>query len=216
MEVRHLPRVRRQHCRGKHIIISQDARVPGSCSAQRRLASTAASPAGFSPSTPSRISGRRSDTATPASSRSPHAPSPPVTKFQGAIPATGACASNSAPLSQGTRACASSAAPPATGAFATRAAPLSQNTEACALNAAPPATGARASSAAPLSYGIIQATGVCASGAAPLSLGTGPAHQVPPPLATRSAVVSLPRRHVFPFSEGVLLLHLPAMRWRSV
>ena len=85
---------------------------------------------------------------------------------------------------------------------------------ACALSAAPPATGA--SSAAPLRYGISQATLACALSAAPLSLGTGPAHQAPPPRATRRAVVRLLRLHVAPFSEGVLLLHLPAMRWRSV
>ena len=114
--------------------------------ASNRPVSIAASLAGFPPGTSSRLSSRRSDTATPAFARSPRAPSPPVTKFQGAMPATGACASSAAPLSQGTGA--------------------------CALSAAPSATGARASGAAPLSYGIIQATGACASSAAPLGLGT--------------------------------------------
>ena len=56
--VRHVPRVRRQHCRGKksqfHMIS-----VQGSSSARRRPVSTAASPAGFSPGTSSRIPGRR-------------------------------------------------------------------------------------------------------------------------------------------------------------
>ena len=130
----------------QNTFISQDARVADSSSAQRRPVSIAASPAGFPPSTSSRISGRRSDAATPDYPRSPRASSPPVTKFQGGMPATGACASSAAPLSQGTGS--------------------------CALSAAPSATGARASGAAPLSYGIIQATGACASGAAPLGLGT--------------------------------------------
>ena len=37
-----------------------------------------------------------------------------------------------------------------------------------------------------------------------------------PPPATRRAVVRLLRQHVAPIREGVLLLHLPAMRWRLV
>ena len=41
----------------------------------------------------------------------------------------------------------------------------------------------------------------------------GPAHQAPPPPATRRAVLRLLRLHVAPISEGFLLLHLPAVRW---
>ena len=102
--------------------------------------------------------------------RSPHAPSPPVTKFQGAMLATGACASSAAPLSQGTGA--------------------------CALSAVPSATGARASGPAPLGYGIIQETGACASGAAPLSLGTGACapSAAPPSHAPRSVQTAAPTR----------------------
>ena len=66
---------------GENTLISQDARVLGSFSAQRRPISTAASPAVFSPSTLSRIPGRRSDTATPASTSSPRPPRLPDTKF---------------------------------------------------------------------------------------------------------------------------------------
>ena len=88
--VRHLPRVRRQHCRGTKTFISQDCRVPSSFSTQRRLASTTASPAAFSPSMLSRVPSRRSNTATSASSSSPWAPAPPVKTFQGAVPVTGA------------------------------------------------------------------------------------------------------------------------------
>ena len=69
--------------------------------------------------------------------------------------------------------------------------------------------GDRALGAATLSYDIIQATGACASGAAPLSLGTEACapSAVPPSHA---------RLHVVPFRDGVLFLHLLAMRWRSV
>ena len=66
--MRHLPRVHRQHYRGKKL--SQDSRVIGLSSAQRRRASTAVSPAGLPPSTSSRKSGRHSDTATLASAAS--------------------------------------------------------------------------------------------------------------------------------------------------
>ena len=152
---------------------SQDALVLGSSSAQHRPVSTAASPAGFPPSTSSRTSGRRSDTATPASAESPWAPSLPVTKFQGAMPVTGACASSAAPLSQGTGA--------------------------CALGAVPSATGVRALSASPLSYDVIQATGACASGAAPLSLGTGVRAPTAAPSshAPRSSQTAAPARRSF-------------------
>ena len=68
-------------------------------------------------------------------------------------------------------------------------------------SAAPPATGysasSRASSATPLSYGIFQTTGACAP-------------------VTRRAVVRLLRLNGVPFSKGVLLVHLPVMRWRLV
>ena len=95
---------------------------------QRRPASTAALPAGFPPSASSRMPGRRSDTFTPASTSSPRAPIPPVSKFHGTMPATGACASSAAPLSQGTGACVLCAAPPTTGACAWGTAPLSLGT----------------------------------------------------------------------------------------
>ena len=147
--------------------------------------------AGRKPSTSSRISGRRIDAAMPASTSSPRAPPPPVTTFEGAMPATGICASSVAPLCQGTAA--------------------------CALSAAPPATGVRASSVAPLSYGIIQATGVLCLGHHSSQHRHGsPRTKRRPPPATRRAVVRLLRLHVTPFSEGVLLLRLPPMRWRSV
>ena len=97
-----------------------------------------------------RVSGRRSDTAAPTSARSPRAPSPPVTKFHGAMPATGTCASNTAPLSQGTGACALSAALSATGAYASGAAPLSLGTGAYAPSAAPHNHAPRSSQAAAL------------------------------------------------------------------
>ena len=134
-----------------------------------------------------RISGRRSNTATPVFARNPRALSPPVTKFQGAMPATGACASSATPLSQGT------------GARALSAAPLSQGTGACAISAVPPATGARASGAAPLSYGTIQATGACASGGARLSLGTGACapSTAPPSHAPHSSQTAAPARRSF-------------------
>ena len=105
--------------------------------------------------------------------RSSRAPSPPVTKFQGAMSATGTSGSSAAPLSQGT------------GAFS--------------LSAAPSATGARASRATPLSYGIIQATGACASGAAPLSLGTGACAPgaAPPSHAPRSSQTAAPVRRSY-------------------
>ena len=158
---------------GENISISQDARVPGSSSAQRRPVSTAASPAGFPPITSSRIPSRRSDKATPVSVRSPRAPSPPVSKFQGDMPATGACASSAAPLRQGT--------------------------VAFALSAVPSATGSRASGAAPLTHGIIQATGTCASGAPPLSLDTGARAPTaaPPSHAPRSSQTAAPARCFF-------------------
>ena len=98
---------------------------------------------------------------------------------------------------------------PATGAGASSSAPLSQGTGACALSAARPRTGARARGATNLSYGIIKATGACASGAAPPSFGMGA-------YAPRAAPPSHARLHVLAFSKIVLLLHLPAMRWRSV
>ena len=175
---------------GENTLFSQDARITGSSSAQRRPVSIAASPAGSPPNTSFRISGRRNDTVTPDFARSPRAPSPPVTKFQGAMPEKGACASSAAPLSQGTGA--------------------------CALSAAPSATGARASGAAPLSYGIIHVTGACAWGLLLSASARRPTHQAPLPPATRRAVVRLLRLHVAPINEGVLLLHLSAMRWRSV
>ena len=90
--VRLLPHVRRQHCREK-TLISRDARSLGSPNAQRRPASIAASPAGFVPSTSSRTSDQRSDTATHVSAENPRA-SPP---------ASGARASNTARLSLGMR-----------------------------------------------------------------------------------------------------------------
>ena len=156
----------------QNTLISQDARVAGSSSTQRQPVSIAASPSGSRPSTSSRISGRRSDTATLIFASS-QALSPPVTKFQGAMPATEACASSAAHLSQGTGA--------------------------CALSAAPSTTGARASGAAPLSYGIIQATGACASGAAPLSLGTGACapSAAPPSHAPRSSQTAAPARRSY-------------------
>ena len=129
------------------------------------------------------------DGATLASVASPRAPPPPATKSYGAVQVTGACASDVVSLNQGTEDRASSATPPA--------------------------TGAHASSAAPVRYGSIQATRACASGAA-LNFGTGDRAQITSPPATRRAVVNLLRLHVAPFSEGVLPLPLPAMRWRSV
>ena len=66
----------------------------------------------------------------------PTAPSPPVTKFPGGMPTTGACTSSAAPLSQDTGACASSAAPSATGVCASGAALLSLGTGACAPSTA--------------------------------------------------------------------------------
>ena len=147
--------------------------------ASNRPVSIAASLAGFPPGTSSRLSSRRSDTATPAFARSPRAPSPPVTKFQGAMPATGVCASSVAPLRQGT------------GAWA--------------LSTAPSGTETRASGAAPLGYGIIQATGACASGAAPLSLGTGACapNAAPPSHAPRSSQTAAPTR--CSFQRGCLI-----------
>ena len=105
---------------GENTLISQDSRVPGSSSAQRRPASTAASPAGFPPSTSSRTSGRRSDRSTPATVATPRALSSPVTKSHGAMPATGARASSAAPLSHSTMS--------ATGACISGAAYFSQST----------------------------------------------------------------------------------------
>ena len=109
----------------------------------------------------------------PASTSSPRAPPPPVTTFEGAMPATGICASSVAPLCQGTAA--------------------------CALSAAPPATGVRASSVAPLSYGIIQATGACASSSAALSLSTGARapSAAPPSHAPRSSQTAAPAHRSF-------------------
>ena len=43
-----------------------------------------------------------------------------------------------------------------------------------------------------------------------------PAYQAPPSPATRRAIARLLRLDVAPFVKGVLLLHLPATRWRSV
>ena len=105
--------------------------------------------------------------------RSSRAPSPPVTKFQGAMPATGACALSAAPLSQGMGA--------------------------CALSTASSVTGARASRAAPLSYGIIQATGACASDAIPLSLSTGACAPgvAPPSHAPRGSQTAAPARRSY-------------------
>lgn len=108
---------------------------------KHRPASTAASPAGLAPSTSSRISDGRSDTATLASAVSPRAPLPPF--FQsfmalcrrrmpaprapfpsarasetarhlgyGIIQAMGVCASGADLSSLGTRVCASSAVLP--------------------------------------------------------------------------------------------------------
>ena len=88
--------------RGENILFSQDARVISWCSAQSRPVLIVSSPSGFPLNTSSRIFGLRSDTATPAFARSPRSPSPPVTKFQGAMLATGASALSAAPLSQGT------------------------------------------------------------------------------------------------------------------
>ena len=79
-------------------------------------------------STSSRVSGRCSDTATTAPAKTPRAPSPSVTKFHCAMPATGACTSSTALLSLGTGACALSSAPLETQASASSAAPLSQGT----------------------------------------------------------------------------------------
>ena len=112
-----------------------------------------------------------------------------VTKFQGAMSATGAFASSAASLNQGTGSCLRFT----------------------------PAPGARALSAAPLSYGIIQATGVLCLGHHSSQHRHGsPRTKRRPPPATRRAVVRLLRLHVTPFSEGVLLLRLPPMRRRSV
>ena len=129
-----------------------------------------------SPTSLGRISGRRSDIATPAFEKNPRVPSPPVSKFQGAMPATGACASSAAPLSQGTGA--------------------------CHLSAASSSTGARTLGAAPLGYGISQATGTCASGSAPFSLGTGACapSPAPPSHAPRSSQTAEPARR--PFQRG--------------
>ena len=110
-----------------------------------------------------------------------------MTKFQGAMPATEACALSAAPLSHGS------------GAFA--------------LDAAPSASGARASGAAPLRYGINQAAGAWAWGVAYLSLDTGTHAPSTAPPTTPRAVVRRLRLHVDPFSERFLLLQLPAMRW---
>ena len=67
-------------------------------------------------SRPDIYTSRRSDTATVASTASPRAPPPPVTKFHSAVSATAACASSAAPVSQGMRDC-----------------PLSQSMGDCAL-----------------------------------------------------------------------------------
>ena len=56
-------------------------------------------------SRPDIYTSRRSDTATVASTASPRAPPPPVTKFHSAVSATAACASSAAPVSQGMRDC---------------------------------------------------------------------------------------------------------------
>ena len=133
-------------------VVSQDADVPGSSRVQRRPASTAASPTGFPPSASSRIFGRRSDTATSVSASSTRASSPPVTKFHGAVPATGSCPSSAAPPHEGTGAYALSAAPlsysidHATGADHSGAAHLSQDTGAHAPSAPPPEARAAQSS----------------------------------------------------------------------
>ena len=133
-------------------LISQDVRITASPSAQRRPFSIAASLAGSPPNTSFRTSCRRSDTVTPTSARSPRAPSPPVTKFQGAMPATGACASSAAPSATGAR--ASGAAPlsygiiQATGACASAPAPLSVGTGACATGAPSPSHAPRSSQTA--------------------------------------------------------------------
>ena len=136
----------------QNTLISQDARITGSPSAQCRPVSIASSPAGSPPNTSSRISCRRSDTVTPTFARSPRAPSPPVTKFQGDMPATGACASSAAPSATGAR--ASGAAPlsygiiQATGACASGPAPLSVGTGACATDAPSPSHAPRSSQTA--------------------------------------------------------------------
>ena len=128
--------------------ISQDARIIGSSRVHRRPVSIAASPAGSPPNTSSRISGGRSDTVTPPFARSSRAPSPPVTKFQGAMPTTGACALSAARSATGTRASAAAllryGTIQATGACASAATPLSVGTGACAPGAAPPQATRRA------------------------------------------------------------------------
>ena len=151
-------------------------------SSQRRLASTAASPARLPREYPVNAA------------RQPHLVLRRLhwffcrlLQFHGAMPATEACSSSAVPLSHDAGACALNATPPATGVRALRvdprshvtmpatracgsgATPLSQGTGDRASSAAPSATGACTSSAAPIIYGIIQATEARASSPAPPS-----------------------------------------------
>ena len=66
-----------------------------------------------------------------------------------------------------------------------------------------------------LSYGVIQATGACAPGAAPLSLGTGgrAPSAAPPSHAPRSSQTAAPARRSY---QRGCPTPPPAMRWRSV